>query len=68
MLDRESLLEIVDGFVAEKTAVPSERLLRALAAGAGLSAAEVRAVFEERHRAAGHETQLFDDLPFSGAG
>ena len=68
MFDRENLLEITDGFIAESVAVPSDRLLRALAAAAGMRVEEVRALFEQRHRDAGHETQMFDPMPFSGAG
>ncbi len=68
MLDRESLLEIMDAFIGETVAVPSDRRVRALAESAGLPTGGVRELFEERNRAAGHETQLFDAMPFSGSG
>ena len=68
-LDATLLHEIIDGFIAERVTLPSERLLAALACASGTDDVEwVRAAFEARFRAAGHETTLFDSMPFSGSG
>ena len=67
-LEPALLHEIIDGFIAETVAVPSDRLLQALATGSGLDPLALRAAFEARFRASGHETALFDSMPFSGSG
>lgn len=68
MLDPEDLNEIVDGLIKEPAIAPSDKLIRALAACCGTDAAAVRAVFEQRFRAQGHETSLFYEMPSSGSG
>jgi hypothetical protein len=68
VLDEQCLREIIDGFLAETRTVPSDALVRALAACCGTTEAAVRSVFEQRARAQGAETSLFDSMPFSGSG
>jgi hypothetical protein len=68
MLDEAALQEVIDGMTREAVAVPSDHLLRSLAAAAGLNEAALRALFERRFRDHGNQTRLFDDLPFSGSG
>lgn len=67
-LDPALLDEIITAFIAGRVTVPSDRLLRALAAASGLGETELRVRFETRFRAEGHETALFDSMPFSGSG
>jgi hypothetical protein len=67
-LDPALLDEIIAGFIAEAPVAPSDRLVRALAEAAGQDDATVRAAFEARYRAAGHESALMGDMPFSGSG
>ena len=67
-LDEQDLREIANGFVTGTAAIPSDKLLRALGKACGLDDDKVRLVFEERARALGSETSLFDTMPFSGSG
>jgi hypothetical protein len=67
-LDPQSLREIVDGLLSETRTVPSDALVRRLAACCGMDEAAVRRVFEDRSREQGAETSLFDAMPFSGSG
>ena len=68
LLDAQNLNEIVNGFLAGTTTIPSDRLVRALAACCRMDEAAVRFMFEKRAREQGAETSLFDTMPFSGSG
>ena len=68
ILDEQDLREIADEFVAGTVAIPSDKPVRALGKACGVDDGKVRSVFEERSRALGSETSLFDTMPFSGSG
>jgi hypothetical protein len=68
LLDAQNLKEIVNGFLAGTTVIPSDKLVRALAACCRMDEAAVRLMFDERAREQGAETSLFDTMLFSGSG